>query len=402
MKKFIVVTLLLLLIIGVVIFFVYRSRQPQLIAKLPPWCEIYFSQVYSGNPEVVKKNPRNIDEMLAQKLNFAQRTIDAALYELDSEVIADALIDAYKRGVKVRVVTETDYMTEYSIKRIQRAGIRVANDMGRSGLMHDKFIVIDGRYSWTGSFNTTDNGAYKNNNNAIFIDSPKIAQNFETEFERLCGESAIPLKMFTKKRFGGRSHENIPNPVVRMPDGTEIRTLFSPENDVVDAITSELKRARKSIFFMAFSFTHRKIGQAMIDRYRAGIDVRGIFEKRGSESSYSQYPKMKAIGISVKQDNNRWILHHKVIIIDGETVITGSFNFSNNAAKTNEENILIISGNRAIAKAYLDEFARLYNETISVLPGGTTTILMAYALPKNVNHLREINITIWRVAALAL
>ncbi|HIE28300.1 TPA: DUF1669 domain-containing protein [Candidatus Poribacteria bacterium] len=386
MKKFLLVTLVLLLIIAAVIFFAYKSRQPKPITKLPSWCEIYFSQVYTGDPEVVKKNPRNIDEMLVRKLNMAQRTIDAALHELDSEVITDALVKAHKRGVKVRVVTETGYMTEDSIKQIQRAGMQVVNDMGRSGLMHDKFIVIDGRYSWTGSFNTTDNGAYKNNNNAIFIDSYAIAKNFETEFE----------EMFTQKKFGGRSPENIPYPVVRMPDGTEIRTLFSPENDVVDAIISELKKARKSIFFMAFSFTHQKIGQAMIDKYRAGIDVRGIFEKRGSESFYSQYPKMKAVGISVKQDNNRWILHHKVIIIDGKTVITGSFNFSKNAAKTNEENILIISGNRAIAKTYLDEFDRLYADIISILPGSATTILVA------INHIHKISFTILGVAASAL
>ncbi|MBM3236892.1 DUF1669 domain-containing protein [Candidatus Poribacteria bacterium] len=361
MKNFLVVTLILLLIIAVIIFFVfYKSRrlEPITATGLPSWCEIYFSQVYNGDPEVAKKNPRNIDKMLVQKLNVAQRTIDAALHELDSKVIAEALVDAEKRGVKVRVVTETDYMDEDSIEQIQGEGIQVVNDMGRGGLMHNKFIVIDGRYSWTGSFNTTDNDAYKNNNNAIFIDSFAIAQNFETEFE----------EMFTQKKFGSGSPKDISNPIVKMPDGTEIKTLFSPENDVDDAIIAELNKARQSIFFMAFSFTHQDIGQAMIDKYRAGVDVRGIFEKRGSDTSYSQYPPMKAMGIPVKQDTNKWVLHHKVIIIDGETVITGSFNFSKNATKTNEENILIISGNRAIVQTYLDEFARVYGESISVLP----------------------------------
>ena len=361
MKNFIFITLILLLIIAVIGFFIfYKSRQiePTTTTRLPSWCEIYFSQVYNSDPEVAKTNPRNIDKILVQKLNTARRTIDAALHELDSEVITGALVNAHKRGVKVRVVTETDYMNEDSIEQIQSERIKVINDMGRSGLMHNKFIVIDGRYSWTGSFNTTDNGAYKNNNNAIFIDSPAIAQNFATEFE----------EMFTQKKFGSRSPKNIPNPIVRMPDGTEIKTLFSPENDVDDAIIAELNKARKSIFFMAFSFTHQNIGQAMMDKYRAGVDVRGIFEKRGSETSYSQYPKMKAMGIPVKQDTNKWILHHKVIIIDGETVLTGSFNFSKNAAKTNEENILIISGNRAIAQAYLDEFTRVYGESITILP----------------------------------
>ena len=59
------------------------------------------------------------------------------------------------------------------------------------------------------------------------------------------------------------------------------------------------------------------------------------------------------------QDTNKWVLHHKVIIIDGKTVITGSFNFSKNASKTNDENLLIIDGNTAIAQLYTEEFQRV-------------------------------------------
>ena len=106
----------------------------------------------------------------------------------------------------------------------------------------------------------------------------------------------------------------------------------------------------------------------MIDRYQAGVDVRGVFETRGSDTAFSRYPNMRGIGIPVKQDGNRWFLHHKVIIIDGKTVITGSFNFSNNAAKNNEENVLILSDNRAIAQAYIDEFERVYSEGASLPP----------------------------------
>ena len=368
MKKFFAITLVLLIIIGTGVFiYIYMGKQPPPVTKpmvpgvapaLPVWCEIYFSQVYSGNPAIARRNPQNIDKMLVQKLNAALRGIDAALHELDSEFIAGALVDAHKRGVEVRVVTETDYMGEKSIEKLQHAGILVIDDMGRNGLMHNKFIVVDSRYLWTGSFNTTDNGAYKNNNNAIFIDSPKIAENFTAEFE----------EMFTQKKFGGSSPTRIPNPVVEMTDGAKIKTLFSPEDNPDNAIIAELNKARESISFMAFSFTHRGIGQAMIDRYQAGVDVRGVFETRGSDTAFSRYPNMRGIGIPVKQDGNRWFLHHKVIIIDGKTVITGSFNFSNNAANNNEENVLILSGNRAIAQAYIGEFERVYSEGTSVPP----------------------------------
>ena len=97
----------------------------------------------------------------------------------------------------------------------------------------------------------------------------------------------------------------------------------------------------------------------MKERFQAGIDVRGVFETRGSNTSYSEYPSMKAMAIPVMQDTNKYILHHKVIIIDGKIVITGSFNFSQNAATTNDEKLLILDGNTAIAQLYTEEFQRV-------------------------------------------
>jgi competence ComEA-like helix-hairpin-helix protein len=320
--------------------------------QLEPWYEIYFSHVYSGNPQEAKQDPTNIDKMLAKKIASAKASISAALHELDSNLITEALIKAHQHGVKLRLLTETDYMDEESIKELQEVGIPVKNDSGRGGLMHNKFLIFDRQAVWTGSFNTTDNGAYKNNNNAIYIHSEKLAYNFTAEFN----------EMFEQNQFGRTSEKAIPHPKVTMPDKTEIITLFSPENDVLDAIIAEINKARQSIFFMAFSFTHEGIGQAMIEKYKASVDVKGVFETRNSDTAYSQYPKMKAMGIPVKQDTNKYILHHKVIIIDSETVITGSFNFSQNAAKTNEENILIIKGNTNIANTYLSEFKRLYEQ----------------------------------------
>ena len=82
-------------------------------------------------------------------------------------------------------------------------------------------------------------------------------------------------------------------------------------------------------------------------------------ERITTATPHSEYPSMKAMGIPVMQDTNPWSMHHKVITIDGETVVTGSFNFSRNAAETNDENLLILVGNRALAQAYTEEFQRI-------------------------------------------
>jgi len=334
-----------------------REAPPVAEAAATPeqWFEIYFSQVYSGDPAAAERDANNIDKQLVRKISAATQTIDAALHELDSDRIADALIAAHQRGVRVRIVTETDYADEISIQQLQQAGVPVRTDQGRNGLMHNKFLILDQRAVWTGSFNTTDNCAYKNNNNGIFIRSKELAENFSVEFEELWAGN-----------FGGSSSRTIPHPTVTMPDGTAITTLFAPEGNVTDAIVDTVRSARRFISFMAFSFTDDQIGDAIIERFRAGVKVGGVFEKRGSSTPYSEFGRMRDLGMTVMQDTNRYAMHHKVIVIDGTTVITGSFNFSRNAAETNDENLLILRGNREIARAYLDEYERLSGSQVEV------------------------------------
>lgn len=316
------------------------------------WFEVYFSQV-SADSATVQANPHSIDRILAQKLTQAQTSIDAAVHEIDSERLAKALIQAFNRGVQVRIVTEHDYADEPAIQDIQAAGIPVVTDAGRSGLMHNKFVVIDGRYVWTGSYNATNNDAYKNNNNAIWVDSPQLAANFTQEF----------LEMFQARQFGVSSPASLPHPVVAMPDGTRIFTYFAPENAVDTVLAAHLREARDSIVFLAFAFTHDGLGEIIRERFRAGVQIRGVFETRGANVSHSEYPHMRDAGLPVVQDTNPWSLHHKVMIIDGHTVVTGSFNFSRNAAQTNDENLLIVVGSREIARLYTEEFERLTGTT---------------------------------------
>ncbi len=323
----------------------YYNEKPQ-EATGASW-EVYFSEVYAGR--LAEDNPYSLERQLVTKLTTATAQIDAALYQLNSAPITDAFIEAHRRGVRVRLVTETDYIDESQIKRLQAAGIPVADDAGHDGLMHHKFIVIDERYVWTGSYNITYNGAYKNNNNVIWIDSVSLAYNFTQEFR----------EMFLAKQFGKSSDPFVQYPHVTLSDGTQISTYFAPENATIRPLLKEIASAKRSIHFMAFSFTHDALGQAMRDSFKSGVAVQGVFEER-QVNAYSEYESMKGAGIPVIQDRNTGSMHHKVIIIDEETVITGSYNFSKNAETRNSENLLIIRENHDIARAYLAEFDRIF------------------------------------------
>jgi phosphatidylserine/phosphatidylglycerophosphate/cardiolipin synthase-like enzyme len=319
-----------------------------------PEIQAFFTQVHTGKLEDVQNNAANPDFQLVKLIDSAQTSLDISAFEIDSERVADAILHAAQtRNVGVRIVTDSDYLHEAQIQRLIKAGIPVVDDQ-RNGLMHNKFVVVDAASEratvWTGSTNLTENCFWKNNNNAIQIRSRELAENFTAEFE----------EMFVQKKFGISSPSVVPHPSVTVGK-TTIQTHFAAEGKVAGKVAEALNKAEKSIHFMAFSFTHDAIGQVVAQKFSDKVEVRGVFENVGAGTQYSEYGKLKALGADVKKDGNPAILHHKVFIIDGKTVITGSFNFSDSADKNNDENLLIIESEE-LARQYEDEFKLVYSK----------------------------------------
>lgn len=314
-----------------------------------------FYEIYFTNPTCPPEAERGggIDEIVADSLRGAEVRADVAAYDLDSEPIVNALIELEERGIEVRVVTDEDNANLSSINRLRRNGISVVEDK-RSGLMHNKFAVIDGRFTWVGSMNFTTNGAYCNNNNLVLFESPRLAANYTAEMD----------EMYNDRIFGPDSPENTPNEQLTI-QGVRIENYFGPEKDIAPTIARTVARAQEAILFMAFSFTDERVGEAILGRADAGVAVQGVFETTGSETQYSYYPAMRDAGIpnlTVRQDNNSFIMHHKVIIIDWETVIFGSFNFSESANRRNDENVLIVQ-DPTFASFFIEEFSAVWEES---------------------------------------
>lgn len=314
------------------------------------WYQLFFTTPrYPDKPEYHRGG---IDEQLVAFIGTAQQTIDLADYDFDLENVASALAKASARGVRVRMVTDTDTLTNDDPKVqkafgiLKKAKIPIVDDQ-RPAIMHNKFLVVDNAAVWTGSWNFTDGDTYRLNNNAIRIASPELAQNYSAEFE----------KMFVGRTFGPSKPAGVPNPVLTI-GGVRVENYFAPEDKVAAKISQRIARARQSIHFLAFSFTNDTIGQAVVDRAKAGVEVKGVFETTGSETKFSEFGPMKQDGIDVLQDGNPYVMHHKVFILDGRTVIFGSFNFSENADKDNDENLLIVD-DPALAQAFEAEFQRV-------------------------------------------
>lgn len=309
-------------------------------------------RVYFTRPDL-PASQSEIAKAVVGYIDQTQKTLDVCAFELDNQVITDALVRASKRGVRVRLVTETNYLEESGVHALKAVGVPVVDDKRDGALMHNKFMVFDNRAIWTGSMNFTENCAYKNNNNGMYIDEPLLAENYAAKF----------TWMFDQHKFGGTPSKNakIPHPVVTLRDGTIVENYFSTHDHVAGHVTDQVNKAGRSIHFLAFSFTHDGIGQAMLNRARAGAEVQGVFEKGQTTGGHTEYTKFRSAGspVQVYLDANPRNMHHKVIVIDGATTVAGSFNFSENADKTNDENLLVIH-NPTVARQFEEEFQRVY------------------------------------------
>lgn len=126
---------------------------------------------------------------------------------------------------------------------------------------------------------------------------------------------------------------------------------FSPHGGCTEAIVRELSKAKISVLVQAYSFTSAPIAKALLDAHRRGVNVEVILDKSQRTERYSSATFLLNSGIPVKIDAQHAIAHSKVMIIDGETVITGSFNFTRAAEENNEENLVVVHDQR-LAERY--------------------------------------------------
>lgn len=136
-----------------------------------------------------------------------------------------------------------------------------------------------------------------------------------------------------------------------LPAGTPVEVYFSPDGGAQDAVVREIGRARSWILVQAYSFTSAPIAKALVDAKARGVQVAAILDKSQRTEKYSGATFLKNAGIPVLIDYQPAIAHNKVMVIDGEMVITGSFNFTKAAEERNAENLLVIRS-RDLARIY--------------------------------------------------
>jgi phosphatidylserine/phosphatidylglycerophosphate/cardiolipin synthase-like enzyme len=258
-----------------------------------------------------------------------------------------------------------------------------------SGLMHHKFVIIDGGRVITGSANFTNSGMHGdagatqtrgNVNHLISIQSPALASVFKEEFAQMWGDGPGGSN---DSRFG---RNKTAQPLQTIKAGTaNISVLFPPHarshpGHGLDVIEDQLGSAKKTIDLALFVFSAQQLTNKLAEQISAGVQLRLLADPGFASRSFSEVldllglalpdrfckleagnqPLAKPLkGIGTPRLARGDKLHHKFAVIDNKKVITGSFNWSPAAAHTNDETLLVIESPQ-LAAHFTREMDRMW------------------------------------------
>lgn len=308
--------------------------------------EIYFNDPYN-NPK-----DRSMQNMILNDIKSAKKTIDVATYNYTDTKTAQALIDAVHRGVKVRLVVDEDNAQKNVVSDLRDGGVKVIIAES-NGLMHAKYIIIDGKVVISGSANMTLSSFSNDNNFMIRMESEEAADVFTAEFE----------EMYEDCLFGENSPKSKGASAIKLEDGTTVYVRFSPDDGIDDMIESLIQAANESVYMLAYSFASRDIAERLQAADDDGLDVIVICEdSKAYTDGGGQCGPLSEAGLQVYVDGYSDVLmHEKVIILDDKVVIAGSYNFTRSADQRNDEQVLVISS-PDVADLFLEEFDKILAE----------------------------------------
>jgi phosphatidylserine/phosphatidylglycerophosphate/cardiolipin synthase-like enzyme len=320
-------------------------------AKGNAW-QLYFT---SPTGERSSDGEFGIDVRLADAITRSKLSLDIAAFEFDNKVLTEAILDAKGRNLRIRVVTDKKMGLggkTSTLYKLVAADIPVVPGESISSLMHNKFMILDGKTIWTGSWNYTEGSTYRNNENTLVFNAPEIASLYLDQFE----------DMFTRKKFGRKAANDTIHKVEAC--GTLVEVCFTPNKAIESYLADLIGKAKKSVHFMMYLFRNDVLEDAMIASHKNGVKVVGLLEKKTNrDNRVGRIAELQKAGVPIRFGDNKFFLHHKTILIDKAIAITGSMNLTQHALQANNENVIIVH-DPLLANVYLEEFNRMWKNSI--------------------------------------
>lgn len=372
-----------------------------------------YSRKYASKPPPEPNNPaheqtawlsRGLLEAAIAFIDRAKRgdELRSAAYEFQYPPIIEAFMRAHGRGVDVKICyeagtqkvkgkikpTSTTAANEKAIKKLKVPKRILIKRTNRKAIPHNKFIIwISGgvaREVWTGSTNYTMSGFLGQSNVGHLVRDTAVASQYLAYWLELSHDREwSPLRDFVMRRS--------PRPPADLPPGDTV--LFSPRKSskMLKWYSDRIRQAKQSVMFTA-AFG---VSKQLVPAFAEDKDfLRFILtEKNPSPKTAKQFKRDRDILISKGStlgrdafqrklpgwELDKWFhdeehfrgtrghifyVHTKYCLIDplgdDPMVFSGSANFSANSLLNNDENMLLIRGNRRVADIYMGEFDRLF------------------------------------------
>jgi phosphatidylserine/phosphatidylglycerophosphate/cardiolipin synthase-like enzyme len=344
-------------------------------------------ELYAG--PTVLGGPDDLDAVIREFIAGATDTLLIAVQEIDSRAVAEAILAAKARKVSVQIILEGDYLVEdppiadpWSLtgdnennrvihSALLRAGVDLVTDLNPK-IFHQKFIVRDPGAPTaavlTGStnFTLTDTGTNANGNNlnhVLILRGQTATGLYVREFERLRSGT-----------FGELRERREPRPREFRLGGIRVKPIFAPHQGPEMEIMKQMLKAEHRVDFAMFTFAQSSgIDDTMFWLLKAGIPVRGVLDRGQGSQAWAATIPLKDRGAKLFENtpgNGVRKVHHKLMVIDEQLVIVGSFNYTAPAATLNDENIVVlgdleekdpdaINAQRRLAAYVLEEIDRI-------------------------------------------
>ena len=296
--------------------------------------------------------PDNLETVIVDFIDKAQKRLEIAVQELESEPIARAIIRARQRKLLVKLVIEHDYLkaskaqtdpwlaggTNEKNRQIHNALLRTRIDIKpdyNTSIFHQKFIIRDRASVLTGSTNFTPTGVHKNLNHIVIVHDADTAKTYAREYREIA-----------QGHFGKRNEGHDAAPRDLVVSDVPVRILFAPDHSPEMEIMKQMLKATKRIDFAIFTFSKSSgIDDTMLTLLELGRPIRGAFDATQGGQDWAAIPSLKQAGaklFKVRAGGGIGKLHHKLMVLDEQVVIAGSFNYTGPANRLNDENIIIL------------------------------------------------------------
>lgn len=142
----------------------------------------------------------------------------------------------------------------------------------------------------------------------------------------------------------------------------EYSVHFSPNGGCADAVVAEIGKATNHVWMLAYYLTSPKITDAIVACRNRGVPVSIVLDEHASHSKFCPVKRLKAAKCEVRLDAKHAIMHNKVVVIDGETLLTGSYNWTDSAERSNGENLLTVI-NRQLCAQYIQNWSNHWSHS---------------------------------------